>query len=495
MDSKTLIAIIATITLTLPALHAQYEGATPAPDRLSKGFGDISPEACRGWLEVLASDEFAGRKTGTKGHRLAADFMAARFEEFGLKPVGDDGTYFQNVELVRLAPTPAENWIGGDDDCRIEADGLVWGNYVGDVSAPVVLLRARGREAKLEDPSVLDGKIVLLNASRITRSPLYKQLLDASPTALVRYGSPPFPPSMAARRLQLASAMRSRVWARQGAFKKIVSSVGLDEELGTRTRENGVEVHPAKGTLTLHFTGEIERIDAPNVVGYLEGADENLKDELVICGSHLDHIGTSPNGAINNGADDDGSGSTALLAVARAFTQGVRPKRGLLFIAVCGEEDGLLGSEYYVEHPIFPLEKTVCELQMDMVGRNEEGERGTESADDNVRTTHLVGSKKLSMELHELALKANEHVGFEFEYDEERVWNRSDHYNFAKKGIPIVFVFSGFHRDYHRPTDTVDKINFDKIANTARLIYTLAHTVADRQERLVVDKGPFKTEQ
>lgn len=491
--SKTLLAVLVTLTFVSSAVRAQYQGATPVPERLARGFDDISPKSCRKWLEVLASDGFAGRKTGTEGHLAAARFVAERFREFGLKPVGDDGTYFQQVALVRLATTPEDSRIVAGERV-IEGNGLTWGSYVGKISAPVVLLRARGREAELADPSRLDGAIVLLNASRITRSPLYKQLADAKPAAVVRYGSPPFPPSMGGRSLQLESGMQALVWARQTAFKEIVAAVGLDEELGTRTREAGVRLIPAEKKLTLEFAGEIERVTAPNVVGYLEGADDELKKEVVICGSHLDHLGVAANGAVFNGADDDGSGSTSLLAVARAFTKGVRPRRSLLFIAVCGEEVGLLGSEFYVEHPIFPLRKTVCELQMDMVGRNEEGERGTERASDNVKTTHLVGSKKLSMELHELALEANEYVGFDFEYDEERVWNRSDHYNFAKNGIPIVFVFSGFHRDYHRTTDTVDKINFEKLANTARLIYVLAHTVADRKARLKVDRGRFKTE-
>ena len=157
-----------------------------------------------------------------------------------------------------------------------------------------------------------------------------------------------------------------------------------------------------------------------------------------------------------------------------------------MVIAVCGEELGLLGSRYYVEHPIFPIEKTICELQMDMIGRNEENAK--EKAADNLDTIHLVGSTRISKELHEHILAINEkHIGFKFEYDEEDVYTRSDHYNFAIKGIPIAFFFSGFHPDYHQATDDVEKINFDKIVSTARLVYLTAFTVADQTERLKIN--------
>jgi Zn-dependent M28 family amino/carboxypeptidase len=155
-------------------------------------------------------------------------------------------------------------------------------------------------------------------------------------------------------------------------------------------------------------------------------------------------------------------------------------------MAFCGEEMGLVGSGHYASNPIFPLKDMVCELQMDMVGRNEQ--TNTEPASENVDTIHLVGSQRLSTQLHELCLEMNKYVGFKFEYDEEDVYTRSDHYQFASKGVPIAFLFSGFHPDYHRPTDTIEKINFDKIANTAKLFYLVAHEAATRP-RLVVDKA------
>ena len=167
-------------------------------------------------------------------------------------------------------------------------------------------------------------------------------------------------------------------------------------------------------------------------------------------------------------------------------------QRSLLFIAVCGEEMGLLGSEWYVEHPLFPLADTVAELQMDMVGRWEEAHPsenpGDEKAEDNKNSLHLVGAKKISTQLHEIVIKANaDHVGFDFEYDGEKYYTRSDHYNFAKKGIPVTFMFTGVHRDYHMVTDTPDKIDFPKLSRVAKLNYLVAWEIADRKDRLVKD--------
>ena len=176
------------------------------------------------------------------------------------------------------------------------------------------------------------------------------------------------------------------------------------------------------------------------------------------------------------GADDDGSGSTAMLLVAKALTSNeLKPKRSVVFMAFTGEEKGLVGSRYYAANPIMPLEDMSCLLQMDMVGRNEE--KSGEAPEDNVNTIHLIGSKRISTQLHNMTLAANDYIQFEFEYDEESVYTRSDHYSFAVKGVPITFLFSGFHPDYHRATDTIDKINFDKIVSAARLNYIVVQRV------------------
>jgi len=247
----------------------------------------------------------------------------------------------------------------------------------------------------------------------------------------------------------------------------------------------GVTVRATTTKLGIVAKVRTESVSVPNVIGIIEGSDPVLKSEAVGLGAHLDHLGES-NGTIYYGADDDGSGTTALLAIAQAIAVSkVKPKRSIVFMAFCGEEMGLIGSGYYAENPVIPLDKQICHFQMDMVGRNEE--HGDEKAADNEDTVHLVGSKRISTELHDLMLKANEHIRFRFEYDEEDVYTRSDHYQFARKGVPVAFLFSGFHPDYHQPTDTVEKINYRKIVSTARLVYLATLMAANRDKPFAKD--------
>jgi Zn-dependent M28 family amino/carboxypeptidase len=249
--------------------------------------------------------------------------------------------------------------------------------------------------------------------------------------------------------------------------------------------ETGLKLHEAYGKLTIEAGLKSSIINVPNVVGMLEGSDPDLKHEHIGIGSHLDHMGKRGD-TIYYGADDDGSGSTAVLLTAEALVKSdVKPKRSIVFMCFAAEEIGLVGSRYYTENPLLPLDDMVCLLQMDMVGRNEE--TADEPASENVETIHLVGSKRISMDLHGLTISSNRHLGFEFEYDQESVYSRSDHANFARKGVPITFLFSGFHPDYHQPTDTIEKINFEKLTNSAKLNYLVAIQAANRPERLKKD--------
>lgn len=501
------------ILATGASAPAQYQGALTAPEKMGVGFGGITAERCKEWLSVLASDEFEGRGTGHPGFQKAADFVAARFKEFGLAPGGDNGTYFQMVPFQKTGLVLDKSSIavdgsdlvikaGADLDLRNRQRATEFSG-----TGEVVFIASKGRQARIKDPEVLAGKIVVITTEQGEVTVLTSQANRAGALGVLTVREKLRPPTSdvsylgektivegEARKAERVSGSISRA-----AAESLAKALGVDAKfLSIENAGDGPIMAEAKDKkVTITAAWKSEAIGVPNVLGKLEGADPVLAKEYVICGSHLDHIGVGADGVVNNGADDDGSGSTALLAVARAFaTNGVRPKRTLIFIAVCGEEMGLLGSNWYVEHPIYPLADTVCELQMDMVGRNEESVPGEnapgEKAEDNVQTTHLVGSKKLSTELHEIVIDCNKHVGFTFEYDEEDVYTRSDHYNFARKGIPICFFFSGFHRDYHRPTDDVEKINFEKIANTAKLVYTTAFTVADKAERVTVDKKPAK---
>ncbi|PZD79224.1 M28 family metallopeptidase [Mesonia sp. K7] len=231
--------------------------------------------------------------------------------------------------------------------------------------------------------------------------------------------------------------------------------------------------------------------DSENVIGFIKGKE--LPNEVVILTAHYDHVGKKGE-EIYNGADDDGSGSVALLEIAEAFKKAVKdgyqPKRSVVFLHVTGEEKGLLGSKFYVENPIFPLANTVANLNTDMIGRIDVKHEGKEDY------IYLIGSDKLSTDLHNLSEEVNKkYVQLDIDYtynddnDPNRFYYRSDHYNFAKHNIPIIFYFNGVHADYHKPTDTPEKINYDLLAKRTQLIFYTAWEIANRDQRIIVDKA------
>ena len=228
-----------------------------------------------------------------------------------------------------------------------------------------------------------------------------------------------------------------------------------------------------------------QTIRGENVLGYIEGSD--LKEELLIITAHYDHLGNHDS-LIFNGADDDASGVSAALEIAEAFMlakkEGNGPRRSILIMPVSGEEKGLLGSRYYTDNPIYPLENTVANLNIDMIGRLDDWH-------DNGNYVYLIGSDRLSYDLHNLNEKINdEYIGIDLDYrfndkdDPNRYYYRSDHYNFAKNNIPVIFYFNGVHEDYHKPSDTIEKIDFDKINTITKLIFLTAWEIANRDERI-----------
>jgi len=232
--------------------------------------------------------------------------------------------------------------------------------------------------------------------------------------------------------------------------------------------------------------------DSENVIAYIKGSEK--PDEVIVISAHLDHIGIEGNGEINNGADDDGSGTVAILEIAEAFkaaeNDGNGPKRSIVFLHVTGEEIGLYGSRYYTdEDPIFPLKNTVANLNIDMIGRVDPKH---ESAGKNY--LYLIGSDKLSKDLHNVSEAVNKkYFNLEFDYtfnaknDPNRFYYRSDHYNFAKNNVPVIFYFNGTHADYHKPSDTPDKINYPFLETRTKLIFSTAWELANRDERLKID--------
>lgn len=474
---------LSSVALVCASALAQYPGALEPPQEASGGFQAIQESLLKEWLSYLAGPECEGRGSGQPGYQKAAEFVAAKFREFGLKPGGDNGTFFQNVPFTKIETVAADSRLELSTGASFSfSDGIAVSGASSSATIEGGLAFLRFGEGNL-DVSQLEGKVAIVVGGTMSRD-ARMALLRARPAIVltVTDGAPSSQPTVVPPGRAVRGGRLSGEISRQLA-ERIASGIGV--ALPGEGMGGTVLVTPA--TVKLTVTAKQETLNVPNVVGILEGSDPVLKSEVVGFGAHLDHLGRSGD-TIYWGADDDGSGSTALLAVAYAFSKNpVKPKRTLVFLAFCGEEMGLIGSRYYTEHPALPMDKMICHLQMDMVGRNEESD--TEPASENEDTIHLVGSRRLSSELHALVLSMNKYVNFRFEYDEEDVFGRSDHVNFHNKGVPVAFLFNGFHPDYHQPTDTVDKIQFRKIASAARLFYLVGFEAAQREAAFKKDAG------
>ncbi|MEZ5964095.1 MAG: M28 family peptidase [Planctomycetota bacterium] len=480
-----------------------------ANDRAA-GAAAVLPEHCRAWLGQLASPEFEGRGTGQDGFRKAAEFVSAHFEELGLKPAGDDGTFLQAVPWLRSRIDPTETFVEfrstAGEVHRVPAERLAGqASQSTRASGNVVLVvlpaaAASDRQATAAVAAKLDlaGKVVLLHIQSgvpganpaLSSFRAVAELRDKDPAAILVLESAAVGGGLVTRTGPGRGAANRAV---RGARLSLASlRIGGDDAnaILTAGQAEGALANVGVTELNLEATVRVEvaeeQAPAWNVVGVLPGRDETLREEYVVIGSHLDHLGRR-GATIYPGADDDGSGTTGVLAVATMFAKNsVRPPRSVLFVCFCGEEAGLVGSSFFADHCPVPLASIVGELQMDMIGRNEESAH--ESAQDNLNTLHLVGTEKLSRDMHELCLAKNETAGFELEWDEEDVFFRSDHANFAKKGIPIAFFFTGFHNDYHRPTDTPDKIDYDKLLRVATYVYDIGFELGTMTGRPLVDE-------
>mgnify|MGYP001380942069 CR=1 FL=1 len=492
----------------------------------------IRADDMRSYLEVLASPDFEGRETGTEGLRLAADFIAAHFEALDLPKVGENGTYFQRIAFT------AESWDNGQ--IELELNGKSYRHLTDFLSFPslnphrevytaneVVFLGYGIDDPKYSDYKGADvrGKTILIyhdepvngeGVSFITgsktlsvwSSDLRKKLETAH-----RYGvhtvliiDPDIKKSVGeARKTLLSSEMRMGEGGQpDGRYPNnaFISSTLAKEIVGNKMnkfvklrdgikRSGKPDSMPFKANLKMVQKKSVRQLAGSNVLGYIEGSDPNLKHEVVVVTAHFDHLGKRGN-SIYHGADDNGSGTSAVMNIAKAFAQakkeGHGPRRSVLCLLVSGEEKGLLGSEFYAENPVFPLENTVANVNVDMIGRTDKKHA------DSPNYIYVIGSNRLSTDLHDINEAANARfTNIELDYtynaknDPNRFYYRSDHYNFAKKGIPAIFYFSGVHKDYHQPSDTVDKILFDKMENIGRLIFYTTWELANREERIRVN--------
>lgn len=492
-------------------------------------FGSLlNPEAARKHLSVIASDAFEGRETGTKGAELAANYIANEFKKIGLKaPV--KGSFFQPVELVesqfvvdkfqingeQLKPNEHFYMSGSRDDKKIKAEKIVFAGYGisaegyddlkgVDIAGKVVLIigtdEPRRNETSLISKSADPSDWATSAYKRI-------QNLRAKKPALILMVNPQFQlrsvrhlasPSISLKKKKVAITA-SEVQADVIELTLDAADIFLKKSGKTITQlraainEAGAPMSQTfKADFEISYGNKTKDLKAANVLGYLEGSD--LKDELLVISAHYDHEGMAAEGIdrIYNGADDDGSGTTAVLELARVFAQAKKdkkgPRRSILFLAVVGEEKGLLGSQWYSENPVFPLAKTVTNLNIDMIGRVDPAHK------DKPDYCYLIGSDKLSTQLHKISENANAtytKLDIDYKYndpkDPERIYYRSDHYNFAKHGIPIIFYFNGVHEDYHKVSDEIDKIDFLLLTKRAQLVFYTAWDIVNRDQRPVVD--------
>lgn len=464
-----LIRVLIAVGCLCPLTLAQYDGSVAPPEKFAPGFNSITEANSQALLKVLAGDEFAGRGTGQEGYLKAAKWFAGQLEKSGWQPGGPEGSWFQTIPFIRTDIDPASSKLSVGGEVVIEGRQLGVGNFFGSASVtkPVVFMRATSKPPEVTQGQYKGHILVIQSLTRIRTGNKLLAAADADAVIVVSRASRVR--SQSVFQQESPPGSKPSVLVGVAAANAVAAKCGLNPAFFTDTSPKENLVVTSSQVVDCQLTVSRESVDVPNVIGWYPGSDESLRHEHVCIGAHLDHLGVQK-GEVYPGADDNGSGSSSILQIANAINVNpLKPKRSVLLIAFCAEERGLLGSKFYAANPVYPIKDMCCMLNIDMIGRNEQGEN--ESAEDNIDTIHLVGSKRISMDLHRLTMDANKHVNFVFEYDQEGVYTRSDHASFAKQGVPITFLFGGFTPVYHKPEDTLEGINYAKIANCARLNY------------------------
>lgn len=518
---KTILAA-SLIVASLSSLHAQNITLESNSEDVNKYKNTITETEMKDHLTILASDEFEGRETGERGQKMAADYIAQYFYDQGLVgPVKDvPNPFFQKFDLYQQKYT---NFSITNDDKSLAliSDIFPYGNFSFKEDLELVFIGYGEETETINDYNDLDvkgkgvvfyektpeeyGKVNKKNGLRrkaklaAEKGAAFAVILPESDekfnTQAKRYGS-----YISKGRLTFELKEESKennfglILVKPSSFFDLLD-INEAKLLKTMSKALSKGKSAATGdTFNVNISAEFSSKVVPteNVLGFMEGTD--LKEEVLVVTSHYDHVGII-NGEIYNGADDDGSGTTGLLEIVNAFAQakeeGKGPRRSILFMTVTGEEKGLLGSEYYSDHPIFPLENTIADLNIDMIGRGDEAHKDQEDF------VYVIGADMLSSELHaiheEVAKTFASELALDYTYnakdDPNRYYYRSDHYNFAKHGIPVIFYFNGTHEDYHQPTDTVDKITFGPMAKRAKLVFATAWELANREKAPIVDKS------
>ena len=526
-----LLLIIAVFAFSACSFLNLNKSKTPSIFEFSES---ITEEGLYNDLAVLSHDSLQGRDTGTEGLQKAARFLAEKYEEAGLLPVGDDSTFFQKVDFVQSAMEQIEYIVTAGDSVidKSKHSKQELGSFItlyGGTSHAEgeIVFAGKGIVNEAEGinqfPEEVDGKWVMVIADQ-QRTSMNKiqAVLQSGAAGVISIitDANAFTQQAVARqenfgrggRLQLAYLQNDRGNSFSPTFNMASPEIaakllGLEDVDALAALAEEIDADPAafepvelEYSLEHNPTVNENTITSKNVVAFIEGTDPELKDEVVVLSSHYDHVGIgrpdSTGDNLYNGADDDGSGTVATLHTALAMAQakeaGAGPRRSVLFLHVTAEEKGLLGSRYYSDHPIYPIETTIANINIDMIGRVD----AEHEQDSNY--VYIIGGEIISSGLDSLTKVANEmgpNLDLSKRYndleDPNQFYRRSDHWNFGRLGVPFVFFFNGVHPDYHRPSDEIQNITIGPLTTRTHLVYNLTAILANSDERPVVDNQEF----
>ena len=498
-------------------------------------FGEsINAEDLYKHLSVLASDDYQGRETGQKGQKAAAIYIAKEFERLQLKPAGNDN-FFQTFDLVKktlatrkfIVNQQAFNF-GNDFFCaknignvNIQSNEIVFAGYgiidkirndfkTFNIEGKVVMILAgepknkkglyllsnskeksdwSNKNKKIAAIQKLKPKAILIvDAEYAKFAKSYKHQME-TPSMQLEENQTKRPGDLSKEKVMQACPVMTINDSLATALLA-PNNKNINKIRNKYNKRRSIDPFVLKSTIAANIDYLEEKTSTENVIGYITGSE--YPEEYVYITAHYDHIGVIDN-EVYNGADDDGSGTVGVIEIAEAFAlakaQGQGPKRSIVFMTVTGEEKGLLGSQYYTSNPSFEIKNSICDLNIDMIGRVDDAHKN----DSNY--IYVIGSDKISSDLHEINEKMNSaytHMNLDYTFnspsDPNRFYYRSDHYNFAKYNIPIIFYFNGVHDDYHKATDEISKINFPMLSNRTKLVFYTAWEIANRAEPLRKDK-------
>lgn len=528
----SLLALLLLALLTVASLSRSVSLSTPPAESVRA----INATELRMHLEFLASKELGGRYTLSPGLQIAARYLASRLAFYGFRGAGADGSFMQPINLVATRPVPARTTL--ELKLKGQAATYSYGDFItnatasGTAEGPLVFVGYgisspaqqhddyRGLDVKNRIVVIAPGSPKGVDSSKLSEA----EEEEGAAMAHGAVGVISLPASYRAadmRKPDYKERVMNRDRVRLAAKNEpqipnvivtpkvadpLLAPLGLTLDELLKTAATGGALEPrlldrsASSSSTARITLALEETPAltQNVVGILEGADPRLKDEYVSLSAHYDHLKTSVKGEIYPGADDDGSGTSAVLNIARAFSL-QRPARSVLVIFHTAEELGLLGSEYNADvAPVVPLAQVVVNLNIDMIGRSKPaGDTDPDNVElSDANTIYLIGADRISRELHSISEQTNtefEKLRIDYRYNDpnhpDLYYFRSDHWNYAKHDIPIIFYFDGVHADYHQPTDTVDKIDFEKMTRVARLVFETGWRIANLDHRPAKNKG------